>query len=259
MKLQKDDKWLKDARDLILAKFPALGSTMSRLDILSTNIPTAATDNNKIYYSKEFLQNLTTSEQAFILAHEVMHVEFEHIQRTLGRDKKTWNIATDAVINQLLINAGLDIPVGCVNMPDAINKSAEDMYQYLLGNPSKVEEIFNGKGAEKECENGGIDDHSNWVEIAEREVSENEKEGGNQSSFSKVDNDINPNKIAHNTDKDKKEIEKEFAQKNEDMKNDLASNMRESLSRFAGNSTKKETFAYGSIRNEKPVLNWKKS
>ena len=240
MKLQKDDKWLKDARDLVLAKFPALGATMSRLEIVSTNIPTAATDNKKIYYSKEFMLKLTTSEQAFIIAHEVMHVEFEHIQRTLKRDKKVWNIATDAVINQLLVNAGLDMPDNVVNMPEAINKSAEDVYQELLGDPSKVENIMQQNGGENNFDNPGLDDHSNWEEVAKKEFSVDNKEKKSEDKQSKQNS-----------------IEKDFAKKNEELKEEIVDEIREKLSQGVGNSTQKDVFAYGNIAKQKPVVNWK--
>lgn len=78
-------------------------------------IKTAATDGRRLYIAPEFWKTLNIDERIFLLAHETLHVVFEHcpraklyMDRTFGPDLKPfnpqkWNMATDYVINDALI------------------------------------------------------------------------------------------------------------------------------------------------------------
>ena len=76
----------------------------------------------------------------FLFAHEICHVAFEHIFRSEGKDKRLWNIATDSVINALLKQDGLPMIEGGVDIPEAINYDAEEMYNKLLEEQKKNQE-----------------------------------------------------------------------------------------------------------------------
>jgi len=120
-------------KDRMLAKFPLLGVTLAKLDVEADDrAGTAYTTGSKICYSPKFFKTLSDDEELFIFAHEVFHVAFEHIARRKGYDKDLWNIATDAVINQLLQQEGLPIKEGLINIPEAQGHSAEEMYDLLL-------------------------------------------------------------------------------------------------------------------------------
>ena len=75
------------------------------------SIPTAcieyhkAYDTNYLKVSADFFEKLNEQTQLFVLAHECMHVIFNHPLRTLKekKDAKLSNIAQDIVINELLI------------------------------------------------------------------------------------------------------------------------------------------------------------
>ncbi|MBE5735691.1 MAG: hypothetical protein E7361_04535 [Clostridiales bacterium] len=117
----------------VLRKFPLLGATMSNLEfVYDENTRTLSTDGEKVYYSEEFMDQFSYDDKVFFFSHEVMHVAFDHLLRSKGKDKRLWNNATDAVINQLLKGEGYDIPAGLVNKPEAEGKSAEEMYEILL-------------------------------------------------------------------------------------------------------------------------------
>ena len=60
-----------------------------------------------------------------------MHDAFDHIMRSKDKDPELWNIATDVVINQMLKAAGLPLIEGGIDMPQATNKSAEEMCEIL--------------------------------------------------------------------------------------------------------------------------------
>ena len=120
-------------RDQVLARFPLLGTTMAKLKTVARDsIQTAATDGEVVYYAPKFFDTLTNDQRVFCYAHEVMHVAFNHILRSRDRNPQIWNIATDAVINQMLMGENLPMIDGGVNMADAIGRSAEEMYEKLL-------------------------------------------------------------------------------------------------------------------------------
>ena len=117
----------------MLVKYPFFGSVVASVGYKENkDIPTAGTDGETIYYNPEYLEKLSVLEQTFIFAHEVCHIAFNHILRSEGKDHELWNVATDGVINQFLKRDGLKIAPGGVDMTEAINYDAEQLYEKLL-------------------------------------------------------------------------------------------------------------------------------
>lgn len=73
----------------------------------NSGVPTMATDGYQIYYNATWVETLTLPEVTFVLAHEVMHVVFQHMCRRGDRNANKWNIATDYVINDALVADGI--------------------------------------------------------------------------------------------------------------------------------------------------------
>ena len=125
----------------LLIKYPTFGSVIANLEFkASKDIATAGTNGKVILYNPKFIDSLSEEQQKFIFAHEVCHVAFEHIFRSEGKDKRLWNIATDSVINALLKQDGLPMVEGGVDIPEAINYDAEEMYNKLLEEKKKQEQ-----------------------------------------------------------------------------------------------------------------------
>ena len=120
----------------VLRRYPAFGSILSsvkyRVVDKSSNLKTAGTNGKEIIMNKDYMNTLTEDEQIFVLAHEICHIAFEHKERRQGKDVKLWNIATDAIINKNLEQDGLPIPERAVNMEEALNYDAEELYNILL-------------------------------------------------------------------------------------------------------------------------------
>ena len=117
----------------MLVKYPFFGSVVASVDYKENkDISTADTDGETIYYNPEYLEGLSVEEQTFIFAHEVCHIAFNHILRSEGKNPELWHIATDGVINQFLKRDGLKIAPGVVDMAEAINYDAEQLYEKLL-------------------------------------------------------------------------------------------------------------------------------
>ena len=91
------------ARVSLLLKKPFFGNMAARLILKEvSDIPTAATDGKHLYYNKDFINKLNVKQTEFLLAHEVLHVAFEHMLRRGDKDPQGWNVACDYAINQIL-------------------------------------------------------------------------------------------------------------------------------------------------------------
>jgi len=124
---------IENVKNGVLRKFPLLGTTMSQLDFVPDyNRKTAATDGENVFWSPKFFEELSYDQKVFVVAHEVMHVAFNHLIRRQDKDRKIWNKATDAVINQMLFAKGLPKIDRIIDLKDAIDKSSEYMYERLL-------------------------------------------------------------------------------------------------------------------------------
>lgn len=200
------DNTVNTLKNGVLSKFPHLGVTMSGLRIESTDdIPTACTDGSTVYYSPKFFERLTYDEQIFVMSHEILHVAFDHVWRSKDREPKLWNIATDAVINQILQDANLPMIKGGVDIPEAKGKSAEEVYDELLkkkeSNQQNSQQQQNdqqkqgGQGSQQGSQGQQGSDHSIWAEAVKKMASQKEQSqnrGKNQNEQKDIDqNDAN--------------------------------------------------------------------
>lgn len=113
---------------------------MYALDIyISEDVPTAATDGLFIKFNPVFLGSLDKDEQEFLLAHEIMHVCYEHALRVGERDWKKWNIANDHVINLELKDFNMKMPKGGYADRKYKGMSSEDVYELLPDPPKDYE------------------------------------------------------------------------------------------------------------------------
>ena len=163
----------------MLVKYPFFGSVVANVDYRANkNVPTAGTDGKVIHYNPEFLEKLSVEEQTFIFAHEVCHIAFNHILRSEGKDPSVWNTATDAVINAFLKRDGLKMVEGGVDMADAINYDAEQLYEKLLKEKQQQQQNSQGnkggQGQEQQNQNG-------QGSSGEQEQNENNNSQGNNS------------------------------------------------------------------------------
>ena len=130
----------------LLVKYPFFGSVVANSNFIAEPaVGTAGTDGKNIYYNPNFIESITDDQQTFIFAHEICHTAFDHIFRSEGKDKDLWNIATDSVVNAFLKQDGLPIVEGGVDIPEAINYDAEEMYKKLL-EKKKQQQQQNGQG-----------------------------------------------------------------------------------------------------------------
>lgn len=142
----------------LLVKYPLFGSVVVNSNFIAEPaVGTAGTDGKNIYYNPNFIESITYEQQTFIFAHEIFHIAFNHIFRSEGKDKDLWNIATDSVDNAFLKQDGLPIVEGGVDIPEAINYDAEEMYKKLLEEkkqqqPNGQDNSQNQKGSQQQLQ-----------------------------------------------------------------------------------------------------------
>ena len=125
----------------LLIRYPLFGHIIVSLEfkLINSSVPAPAyTDGTTIFYKQEFLDNYTTDEKEFIIAHELFHVVLSHLSRNVGKDRDLLNYVEDAIINQLLVHDGLCMPEGLVDVPDALDYSVDELYMRFL---PRLEEI----------------------------------------------------------------------------------------------------------------------
>ena len=264
-----------DVKRKMLAKYPRFGSEIAVANIeFKENLPyhTAATDGKNVYVDPNYFESLSENERIFIIAHEIMHIKFMHMFRLKDKDGKKrdpdlWNIATDAIINANLERDGFTIKEGYVNMPEALNYSAEELYQKLLEEKEKKQkeqqneqkqeqedEKNSNKGKSDKDENQNSneeklqgDDHSLW-EDAFKQQNSKEKEQKDKQSQKQEEND--EQQIDMNFDErgefedNRKEKREKFKSRREKTQKDIR-------------SAKEETIKLGNIGESKEAIDWK--
>lgn len=265
-------------KNRLLVKYPAFGAIIANVKFEeSYSEETAATDGELIYYNPTFIEPLSSDEQVFLLAHEVCHIAFDHIFRSEGKDHTIWNMATDAVINALLIKDGLPLIKGGVDIKDAINHTSEEMYKKLYeeqkeNSDGKCNENSNSNenngvsgstsssnGDNSDVDNVGHDNHGLWKKAIEKRKNK---------SNSIPNNDSNPQNASNETNNIEDEIKKMSEQgevktfkDNSKERLDNLKKLRDSLvkqSHGAGNTTSSNQRMIDNIGVSKPLIDWRR-
>jgi len=244
-----------DTKRKMLAKYPRFGSEIAVANIeFKDNLKyhTAATDGKNIYVDHNYFADLSENDRLFTIAHEIMHIKFMHMYRLkdksgVKRDPELWNIATDAIINANLKRDGFTIKEGYVNMPEALDYSAEEFYQKLLQEKEKKEqEQKNNQNQNQEQEQG--DDHSLWEEAFRQQQNfqkkgQRQEQGQEQEQTGEEHADIDFDERGEFEDNRKEKREK-FRSRREKTEKDIR-------------STDKGAIELGNIGKSKEEIDWK--
>ena len=202
-----------DIKRKLLVKYPFFGNVVANVTYKeSKKIPTAATDGKIIIYNQDFLDSLDSKEQLFTIAHEVCHIAFDHPNRGKGKIPLYWNIAADAVINQLLIQDGLSIVAGAVNIEDAINYNVEEYYEKLVKKHNSQQSENNSSTSKDNQESKNQQSGNNSSTLEDNEESKNQQKGNNSSTSE--DNEESKNQQSGNNSSDSKNNEESKDQQN---------------------------------------------
>ena len=93
------------ARVGLLLRHPFFGNMATRLRILAADdwLPTAAVDGRNLYYNTQFFNVMNNKEIEFVIAHEILHMVFDHLNRRGERNPMLYNIAADYIVNNTLV------------------------------------------------------------------------------------------------------------------------------------------------------------
>lgn len=150
---------LAKAKTQIVLDHPFFSSILMKRELIEdNNIPTLAVDpRGNIYYNKDFIESLTVPQVVWGLCHEIGHVIGQHALRVGSRNRKKWNYAGDAWINDMLrdANVGEAIP-NTVDMPGSKDKTTEQIYDELPDEGGGGS--GGGSGSSQDFDNGLGDD-----------------------------------------------------------------------------------------------------
>ena len=93
------------ARVGLLLRHPFFGNLATRLKIQACDdwCMTAATDGRNLYYNTQFFNAMSNKEIEFVIAHEILHMVYDHLGRRQDRNPMLYNIAADYIVNNLLV------------------------------------------------------------------------------------------------------------------------------------------------------------
>ena len=131
------------ARIGLLLRHSFFGNLATRLTLINADewCATAATDGQKFYYNSRFIMMLKPKEVEFLVAHEVLHVVYDHMGRRGDRDPQIWNIADDYCVNADLKRHKIGqfiTTVPCLYEQKYDGKAAEEVYDDLMKNVKKI-------------------------------------------------------------------------------------------------------------------------
>src|SRR6056300_324800 len=93
------------ARIGLLLRHPFFGNMATRLRILAADdwLGTAAVDGRNLFFNTQFFNAMSNKEIEFVIAHEILHMVFDHLGRREDRNPMLYNIAADYIVNNLLV------------------------------------------------------------------------------------------------------------------------------------------------------------
>ena len=185
------------ARVGLLLRHPFFGNMATRLRILAADdwLPTAAVDGRNLYYNTQFFNAMNNKEIEFVVAHEILHMVFDHLGRREERHPMLYNIAADYIVNNLLVRDRIGHKpsiVDCYQDFKYDGWTSEEVYEELFKDAKK-----NGEEAVKQL-GEMLDEHLDM-----------EGEDGDGSSDSDESKDSNGNSVSKNKPKySKSEMQK---------------------------------------------------
>lgn len=114
----------------------------------------AVNPKGRLWYKKEFVEKISDEELIGVLKHEILHLGLLHLVRQGRRDSFMWNIATDLVINTILLKGKDKLPQGIKPTPqntfeiigkviyEVDGKSAEEIYEELPEIPQSKQKLY---------------------------------------------------------------------------------------------------------------------
>ena len=196
------------ARIGLLLRHPFFGNMATRLNIVAADewLGTAAVDGRNLYYNTQFFNAMNNKEIEFVVAHEILHMVFDHMGRRDDRDPMIYNISADYIVNNTLVRDGIGtIPsiVQCYQdfkyegwtseeVYDDVYQKAKDMGdEYLKQLGEMLDEHL-----ESELEGEGTDTDDNRSEDSNGNATSSKKPTYSKEEMKKIKDEIKENMIS---------------------------------------------------------------
>jgi predicted metal-dependent peptidase len=175
------------ARVGLLLRHPFFGNMATRLKIVAADewLGTAAVDGRNLYYNTQFFNAMDNKEVEFVLAHEILHMVYNHLGRRDYRNPMLYNISADYIVNNLLVRDRIGkIPsiVSCYQDFKYEGWTSEEVYDELYEEAKK-----NGEDAVKQL-GEMLDEHLD-LEGNDSDDGDDEGNGGKGSGRPKYSKD----------------------------------------------------------------------
>ena len=117
----------------ILEKCPEWQELINVVEFKNTpEADPAGYGDNTVYYNGRRMRQFPQDAQAYLIAQQLMHIQLAHGQRRKNRDRRIWDLACAAVVNEFLMSDGFEPPVNVFRCNEAKGLCAEDAYDILL-------------------------------------------------------------------------------------------------------------------------------
>lgn len=102
--------------------------------ILTEDVPTAATDGERLLFNEQYMNNLSFSSFVSAVLHEVLHLALEHLERMKSEfkhDPVTANVAADIVVNGIIKDNGFSVEKNWISDDQLKGLSIREIYNIL--------------------------------------------------------------------------------------------------------------------------------
>ena len=181
------------ARIGLLLRHPFFGNMATRLRIVAADewLPTAAVDGRNLYFNTQFFNAMGNKEIEFVIAHEILHMVFDHLGRREDRNPMLYNIAADYKVNNLLVRDRIgEKPkiVDCFQDFKYDADTSEEIYDKLFEDAKKAGQELQELLDELDQEGEMLDEHLDPEEgdgDADGDADEQKDSNGNNVSKKK--------------------------------------------------------------------------
>jgi len=172
---------LSAARTKLILDKPFLGALVLRLPIVEADpswCKTTATDMKKLYVNTEYIQQLSSEETQFALAHEALHCALSHFSRRQHRVKLRWDMACDYAINPILIEDGMKPPPHIFYLREYNGMSAEEIYPTLIDNENDADNELGQNQDQGDDNQGGSSDQGESKSTENQKLNSEQQQDG---------------------------------------------------------------------------------
>jgi len=121
------------AKAKLMLENPYFGSIVSTLDMrLNSEIETYKSNGEKLDYNESYIEEIDLEDVEFILASSAMHRVLQHQNRAIDRHSKVWSLASDFVVNAMMMQNGFELPIKASYQDRFRGMYVEEVYEVLI-------------------------------------------------------------------------------------------------------------------------------